>query len=121
MADLAGACLRRLSRRGVARHACANVTEPLAQRLGQPVVVENKSGAGGVIGGQQMLASAGYGHTLGTTINSPLTTARRLMEDTSYNVAPVTLIATSPLVLAVSADSAITDRQSFVEASGAEP
>ncbi|SFH32511.1 Tripartite-type tricarboxylate transporter, receptor component TctC [Palleronia marisminoris] len=101
------------------------ITEPLAQRLGQPVVVENKPGAGGVIGVQQMLASAGNGHTFGTTINGPLTTAQRLMDDTGYDVgadiAPVTLIATSPLVLAVSADSDIGDLQGFVDAAGAEP
>ena len=101
------------------------ITEPLAQRLGQPVVVENKPGAGGVIGVQQMLAAAGDGHTFGTTINGPLTTAQRLMEDTGFDVAadiePVTLIATSPLVLAVSTESGIDDLQAFVEAAGAEP
>ena len=101
------------------------ITEPLAERLGQPVVVENKPGAGGVIGVQQMLASAGDGHTFGTTINGPLTTAARLMDSTGYDVAtdiqPVTLIATSPLVLAVSASSDITDVQGFVDAAGAEP
>ena len=101
------------------------VAEPLAQRLGQPVVVENKPGAGGVIGVQQMLAAAGDGHAFGTTINGPLTTAQRLMDDTGYSVeadiAPVTLIATSPLVLAVSADSGIEDLQGFVEEAGAEP
>ncbi len=101
------------------------ITEPLAQRLGQPVVVENKPGAGGVIGVQQMLASAGDGHTFGTTINGPLTTAQRLMDDTGFDVAadiaPVTLIATSPLVLAVSAESDITDLQGFIDAAGAEP
>jgi tripartite-type tricarboxylate transporter receptor subunit TctC len=101
------------------------VTEPLAQRLGQPVVVENKPGAGGVIGVQQMLAAAGDGHTFGTTINGPLTTANRLMDDTGFDVAddiaPVTLIATSPLVLAVSAESDIADLQDFIDAAKGEP
>lgn len=101
------------------------ITDPLAERLGQPVVIENKPGAGGVIGVQQMLAAAGDGLTFGTTINGPLTTAQRLMADTGYDVAtdiaPVTLIATSPLVLAVSADSDFTDVESFIAAAGAEP
>ncbi len=101
------------------------ITEPLAQRLGQPVVVENKPGAGGVIGVQQMLTTAGDGHTFGTTINGPLTTAQRLMDSTGYDVeadiAPVTLIATSPLVLAVSSASEFEDLQGFVDAAGAEP
>jgi len=101
------------------------VTDPLAQRLGQPVVIENRPGAGGVIGIQQMLVSAGDGHTFGTSINGPLTTAQRLMDDTGFDaaedIAPVTLIATSPLVLAVSADSEFTDVAGFIEAAGAEP
>ena len=99
------------------------VTEPLAERLGQPVVIENRPGAGGVIGVQQMLANAGDDLTFGTTINGPLTTAARMMGDTGYDVAadiaPVTLIATSPLVLAVSEQSGIEDLAGFVAAAGA--
>jgi tripartite-type tricarboxylate transporter receptor subunit TctC len=101
------------------------VTDPLAQRLGQPIVIENRPGAGGVIGVQQMLVAARDGHTFGTTINGPLTTAQRLMADTGFDVeadiAPVTLIATSPLVLAVSASSDFTDIDGFIAAAGAEP
>ncbi len=100
------------------------VTDQLATRLGQPVVIENRPGAGGVIGVQQMLVSAGDNHTFGTTINGPLTTAQRMMDSTGYNVAtdilPVTLIATSPLVLAVSASSDIEDLDGFIAAAGAE-
>lgn len=101
------------------------ITDPLAERLGQPIVIGNRPGAGGVIGIQQMLAAAGDGHTFGTTINGPMTTAQRIMDDTGYDVAtdivPVTLIATSPLVLAVSSASEIADVAGFVVAAGAEP
>lgn len=101
------------------------ITEPLAERLGQPVVIENRPGAGGVIGIQQMLANAGDDDlTFGTTINGPLTTASRMMGDTGFDVdsdiEPVTLIATSPLVLAVSTESGIEDLEGFIEAAGAE-
>lgn len=100
------------------------VTDELAQRLGQPIVIENRPGAGGVIGIQQMLVSAGDGHTFGTTINGPLTTAQRMMDSTGYDVEadilPVTLIATSPLVLAVSADSDVDDLASFIDAAGVD-
>ncbi len=101
------------------------VTEPLAERLGQPVVIENRPGAGGVIGIQQMLANADDDNlTFGTTINGPLTTASRMMGDTGFDVegdiAPVTLIATSPLVLAVSSRSGTEDLEGFVDAAGAE-
>lgn len=100
------------------------ITDQLATRLGQPVVIENRPGAGGVIGVQQMLASAGDGHTFGTTINGPLTTAQRMMDSTGYDVtadiAPVTLIATSPLVLAVPVEGGIDSLQAFIDAAAAE-
>lgn len=101
------------------------ITEPLAQRLGQPVVVENKAGAGGVIGIQQMLAAKRDNHVFGVTINGPLTTSARLTPDLGYDVAtdiaPVALIATSPLVLAMAADAAPADVAGFIEAAKAEP
>ncbi|MBO9456013.1 tripartite tricarboxylate transporter substrate binding protein [Paracoccus sp. R12_1] len=100
------------------------VTEPLAERLGQPVVVENKPGAGGVIGVQQMLAGE-PGHSFGTTINGPLTTSPRLVADISYDVqndiAPVALMATAPLVLAMAADAGPADLAGFIEAAKADP
>jgi len=100
------------------------VTEPLAERLGQPVVIENKPGAGGVIGIQQMLAAKDDGHNFGTTINGPLTTSPRLVADLGYDVeadiAPVTLIATSPLVLAVGKNGP-DDLAGFIDAAKAEP
>ncbi len=101
------------------------ITEPLSEKLGQPVVVENKPGAGGVIGIQQMLANAKDGHAFGTSINGPLTTSARLVPDLGYDVAkdiaPVALMATSPLVLAVNGESPATDLASFVELAKAEP
>ena len=101
------------------------ISEPLAERLGQPVIVENRPGASGMIGIQQMLAAASGGHAFGVTTNGPLTSVPRLAGDTSFDggadIVPVTLIATSPLVLAVSVASGITDVAGFIEAAGAEP
>ncbi|TYP68699.1 tripartite-type tricarboxylate transporter receptor subunit TctC [Stutzerimonas stutzeri] len=98
------------------------VAEPLAEALGQPVIVENRPGAGGVIAVQQMLARGG--DSFGITINGPLTTAQRLIPDLGYDpatdIAPVGLIATSPLVLAVGADFPADDLASFIKAARAE-
>lgn len=100
------------------------VAEPLAARLGQPVIVDNKAGAGGVIGVQQMLAGKD-GHTFGATINGPLTTSPRLIKDIGYDVAKditgIALTATSPLVLAVSAENAASDLAGFIDAAKADP
>ncbi|WP_265502021.1 Bug family tripartite tricarboxylate transporter substrate binding protein [Paracoccus beibuensis] len=100
------------------------VAEPLAEAMGQPVVVENKPGAGGVIAIQQMLARGNDDYSFGININGPLTTAPRLIADLGYDpvadIAPVGLIATSPLVLAVGADFPADDVQGFIDAA-AEP
>lgn len=101
------------------------VAEPLSKALGQPVVVENKPGAGGIIGVQQMLSQAGTGHSFGVTINGPLTTSQRLIEDLSYDtatdIAPVALIATSPLALVVPVGFPADDAAAFIAEAQANP
>lgn len=79
------------------------LAEPLAQVLGQPVVVENRPGAGGNIAAG-LVARATDDHTLGLMINGNLTIAKILNPATPYDplkdLTPVSLIATAPLVLA---------------------
>lgn len=81
------------------------LAEPLAQALGQPVVVDNKPGAGGNIGAD-FVAKATDGHTFGLMINGNMTIAKLLNPATPYDplkdLAPVSLLATAPLVLAAS-------------------
>lgn len=88
------------------------VADPLAQALGQPVIVENKVGAAGTIG-VNAVAKATDGHTIGLTGNGPLTTAKALNPATPYDVAhdlrPVSLVASSPFVLTGSMGMPATD------------
>lgn len=76
--------------------------DPLAQALGQPVIVENKVGAGGNIGADAV-AKATDGHTIGLFINGNLTIARLINPHVPYDphqdLAPLSLIGVSPLVL----------------------
>lgn len=84
------------------------LAEPLAKLLGQPVVVENKVGAGGNIGAEAV-AHATDDHTLGLMINGNMTIAKLINPKATYDplkdLQPVSLIATAPLALAASAQS----------------
>ncbi|MDM7463383.1 MAG: tripartite tricarboxylate transporter substrate-binding protein [Tepidimonas taiwanensis] len=77
------------------------LADPLAQALGQPVVVENRPGAGGNIAAD-VVARARDEHTLGLMINGNLTIAKLLNPATPYDpftdLAPVSLIGTAPLL-----------------------
>jgi len=95
------------------------LAEPLAQLLGQPVVVENKVGAGGNIAAD-LVAKATDGHTLGLMINGNLTTAKLLNPKISYDplqdLAPVSLIGVSPLVLMAPKNAPGADGRAFFAA-----
>ncbi|AOW12811.1 receptor [Hydrogenophaga crassostreae] len=78
------------------------LAEPLSQALGQPVLVDNRPGAGGNIAAAQV-ARATDDHTLGLMINGNMTIAKILNPATPYDplkdLSPVSLIAVAPLVL----------------------
>lgn len=75
--------------------------DPLSKLLGQPVIVENKVGAGGNIGAAEV-ARAKDDHTIGL-INGNMTIAKILNPaaplDPLKDLAPLSLIGVSPLVL----------------------
>ena len=81
------------------------VAEPLAAALGQPVVVDHKPGAGGNVGTAAVAKAEPDGYTFLFTIQGPLVTAPLLSRSLNYDpfkdLAPVTLVATSPNVLVV--------------------
>jgi tripartite-type tricarboxylate transporter receptor subunit TctC len=78
------------------------LSDPLAAALGQPVIVENRAGAGGNIAAD-LLAKAQDEHTFGVVSTGPLTTAALLNPALPFNperdLSPITLIGTAPMVL----------------------
>ncbi len=83
------------------------LTTKLAERLGQPFVVENKPGAAGAVGAAYVAKSAADGYTLfGGTISTHAINAslyKNLPYDPVKDFEPVSLIATLPNVLIVNA------------------
>jgi len=83
------------------------VAEKITPRLGQPVVIENRSGAGGHIGGEQVAKAPADGYTLVlATIahNGAAKLYKGLNYDPATDLQPVILIAESPSVLLVHND-----------------
>ena len=93
--------------------------EPLSQRLGQPVIVENKVGASGNIAANAV-ARATDNHTIGMVINGNLTIAKlinpKLAFDPLKDLEPVSLVGTAPLVLAAPASAPGTTAVAFLVA-----
>lgn len=95
------------------------LAEPLAKALGQPVIVENKVGAGGNIAAD-FVAKATDNHTIGLMINGNLTTAKLLNPKLPYDplkdLTPVSLIGVSPLVLMAPLGSSGATSKDFLDA-----
>ena len=81
------------------------VAPKLQEALGQPVVVENKGGAGGNIGADYVAKSPPDGHTLLVGYNGPLAINVTLFDkmpfDPVKDLTPITLAVTSPQYLVV--------------------
>lgn len=77
----------------------------LAEQLGQPVVIENRAGAGGSIGAEAVARAAPDGYTLLFAYPGPIVVNPSLMKSLSYDperdLSAVGLIGTYPMVLAV--------------------
>ncbi len=89
----------------------------LSDNLGQPVVIENHGGAGGVIGTNVVAKSAPDGYTLLMVYVSHATNptlVTKLPYDTLRDFAPITLIAHEPTVLVVNPSNPARTLQEFI-------
>ena len=81
------------------------IAPALGEVLGQPVIVENRPGAAGMLGAQAMLAAGPDGYTLMMGSNSSLAVAPNLYSNWPYDplkgIAPITNLQITPFVLVV--------------------
>jgi tripartite-type tricarboxylate transporter receptor subunit TctC len=94
------------------------IAPDLSKAFGQPFVVENKGGAGGNLGAEQVAKSAGDGYTLlmGTVGTHGINRAlyAKLPYDPFKDFAPITLVAGVPNVMVVNSDFANTHKINHV-------
>ena len=108
---------------GIVDNVTRKLNTELAATLGQPLVVENKAGAGGSIGATQVARSRPDGYTLLTAFDThavnPL--LYKLSFDSEKDLKPIALIATSPLVLVVHPSVPANSLRELVDLAKAKP
>lgn len=109
---------------GAADITARTVGQKLAEALGQPVVIENKPSAGGVIAGEQVAKADADGHTIllissGTAVSAAL--FKSLPFDTRKDFAPVSKLASFDLAIAVAEGGKFTNFAELLAYARANP
>ncbi len=101
------------------------LSDKLGARLGQPIVVDNRPGAGGNTGTDYVSKSAPDGYTFVVSTNGPLVYSTvfnpKLPYDPFKDLAPVTLAGGQPGVCAVANDMQVDDVKGWIAAMRASP
>jgi tripartite-type tricarboxylate transporter receptor subunit TctC len=101
------------------------VAAKLQERLGQPVIVENKAGAQSIIAAEHVARSPADGYTLLVAPSGPMTinpaVFRKLPYAPAQDFAPISLMAEFPLMLAVGAQQPIKTIAELVAKAKADP
>ena len=111
---------------GAGTDLLARILAPrLAERLGKPVVVENRPGAGTVIAADAVAKSAPDGHTILMGTSTPLainaTLHKKLPYDPAKDFMPLALIATVPFALVLNNDLPARSVREFNDLAKSKP
>ncbi len=96
----------------------------LQEKWSQPVIVDDRAGAGGNIGAEEAIKSAPDGYTLLFSYPAPLVVNETLYSKLSYNpdnFVPISLVAVVPLVLAVNPSLSVSDVRQLIAFAKAHP
>jgi tripartite-type tricarboxylate transporter receptor subunit TctC len=101
------------------------LAEKLSPVLGQPVLVENKPGAGAMVGSDFVAKAAPDGYTLLMAASGPMVFNPVLVAKLPYNpltdLAPISIVGSFPLILAVNESSSAKTFKDLVALSKASP
>ena len=101
------------------------IGERLSKSLGVPVVVENRAGAGGVVGTHYLVKAAPDGHTIAMGNLAPLAVNVSLMKKLPYDpvrdVEPIILLERAPLILSAAPGLGATSLKDLVDKAKASP
>lgn len=92
------------------------IAESMTRTLGQPVIIENRPGAGGVVGAATVAKAESDGHTL-LLGNQAFVTSPMMIKGSGYypetDFTPVSLVASAPVALLVRKDLPVSDLRAF--------
>ncbi len=101
------------------------VGQKLSERLGQPVIIDNRPGASGAIGSEVVAKAPPDGYTLGMATSTTHVTAAILNSKLPYNpvtdFAPISLIGLSPYVLTLHPSVPAKNLSEFIALAKAKP
>jgi tripartite-type tricarboxylate transporter receptor subunit TctC len=110
---------------GVVDVTARQIGPKLSEALGQPVLIENRSGAGGTLAADYVAKSTPDGHTLLVAFDShavnPHIYKSDLRYDTFKDLAPISFIGSIPLLLATSTAFPANDIPTFIQVAKSKP
>ena len=109
---------------GAADIAVRYLQQPLSEGIGQPVIIENKSGAGGIVGTEAITRSPADGSTIGMVISSHASNPAlypTMPYDAEKDVKPITILVRGPNMIAVFPGSPYKTLADIVAAAKAAP
>lgn len=101
------------------------ILDRMSKSMGQPIIIDNRPGAGGNIGAQAATKAPPDGYTLVATGGGSLGINRALVKDFNYNpeteLEPISLVATFPIIIVASSKLPVSSVKELIEYARQKP
>ena len=100
------------------------LAQSMQEKLGQPVVIENRPGAGGILGNEMVANAEADGYTLGIMTAGQIiagVTKKNLRYDTLTAFAPISQVATASLMIVTRPDFPANNAKELIAVAKADP